>query len=269
MDAIAACFYINAATFVTVIGALLAMRPHELYTVHRPPHGDTLRELREGFRYVRSTPEIVVIFMVMGMVGGFGFNFPTMLPLITKWLLDAGASTLSLLTTSMGVGSVVTGLFLAYRGKPNQRLLLMSAGSLVFVLVLIAFSQSTALTTVLLFMAGVSGILFMTTANTRLQTLAPDHLRGRVMGIYILLFVGTVPIGSYVIGVMAEYVGVRPTVLTMAGLCAAGVISGSVYARCSGGRCRDEAEPDPALSNVALEPAFETDGGLDSGTGAA
>lgn len=267
-DAIAACFYINTVSFVAVIVALLAMRSSELHSFYRAPHGDTLRQLREGFRYVRATPEIVVIFMVMGMVGGFGYNFPTMLPLVTKWLLNAGASTLSLLTTAMGIGSVLTGLFVAYRGKPSLRMLLVSAGSLVVVLVLVAFSESIALTTVLLFVAGILGILFMTTANTRLQTLAPDHLRGRVMGIYILLFIGTIPIGSYVIGVMAEYVGVRPTVLTMAGLCAAGVISGTIYACCSSGRCGGQAEPDPALSDDDAWTG-ECTGALENGAGAA
>lgn len=260
LDAIAACFYINAASFLAVVVALMAMRSSELRTVRRVAQEDTIRQLREGFRYVRATPEVIVIFIVMGMVGGFGYNFPTMLPLITKWLLDAGAATLSLLTTAMGIGSVIAGLFVAYRGRPSQRLLLVSAGLLVVILVLVALSTSTSLTTALLFVAGVLGILFMTTANTRLQTLAPDHLRGRVMGIYILLFLGTIPIGSYLIGVLAEYAGVRISVLTMAGLCAAGVIAGSAYARCSSARCSGGPEPDPALTD---------DGGAWSGGGAA
>jgi len=82
-----------------------------------------------------------------------------------------------------------------------------------------------------MFMVGFAGVLFMTTANTRLQLLVPGHIRGRVMGMYALLFVGTTPIGSLLIGQLAESVGVQATVLCMAGLCAAGVAAGLLYAR--------------------------------------
>lgn len=247
VDAIAACFYINAVSFVAVVAALFAMRPRDLHQVTRAPRGDSLRQLKEGFRYAVSVPEIMVIFIVMGTIGAFGYNFQTLLPLITKWLLDAGASTLALLTTTMGLGSVVAGLFVAYRGRPSLRLLLTSAGVFVILLAMVGLSDWTSATAVLLFVAGFVGVLFMTTANTMLQILAPDHLRGRVMGIYILLFIGTTPIGSYLIGVLAEYVNVRVTVLTMAGLCAAGVIAGSLYARRSARPGADEALADPAL----------------------
>jgi len=96
-------------------------------------------------------------------------------------------------------------------------------------------------TAVLLFVSGIVVVLFMTTANTRLQLDVPDHLRGRVMGIYVLLFIGTTPIGSYLIGFLAEHlssdsvVGVRGTVLCMAGLCAAGLAAGLLYHRRAGG----------------------------------
>jgi len=238
----AACFYINAASFLAAIGALTAMRTSELHLVPRPSRDSSWRQLREGFRYVRSTPEVVVIFIVMGMIGAFGYNFQTLLPLVAKYLLAAGASTLALLTTTMGAGSVVAGLFVAYRGKPTLRLLLGSASVFVVLLALVALSRWTAVTAALLFVSGVVGVLFMTTANTRLQLGVPDHLRGRVMGIYVLLFIGTTPFGSYLIGFLAENlssdseVGVRGTVLCLAGLCAAGVVAGLIYHRRSAGR---------------------------------
>lgn len=263
--AIAACFFLNAASFVAVIGALFAMRPRELFLVPRAPRGHTGRQLKEGLRYARSVPEIMVIFIVMGTIGAFGYNFQTLLPLITKWLLDAGASTLSLLTTSMGVGSVLAGLAVAYRGRPSLRLLLGSAAVFVALLVLVGLSDSTAVTAALLFVAGFVGILFMTTANTRLQLLAPDHLRGRVMGIYILLFIGTTPIGSYLIGILAEYAGVRTTVLTMAGLCAAGVTSGSLYALRAKKAAADDVPPGTAASQATGGWSAAGDDGLENG----
>jgi len=252
-DAIAACFYINVVTYIAVVAALFAMRASELHVFPRAPHGDSFRQLREGFRYARSVPEIMAIFIVMGTIGAFGLNLQTMLPLITKWVLNAGASTLSLLTTSMGVGSVVAGLFLAYRGKPSLRLIFGGAAAFVVLLALMGLTGSKALMAVLLFAAGVMAVLFMTTANTRLQTLAPDHLRGRVMGIYILLFIGTTPIGSYLIGALAEYLPmradwrVRTTILIMAGLSAAGVIAGVTYALRARKGSGAQPEPDPAL----------------------
>ncbi len=234
---IAACFFINAACFPVAIGAVAAIRTSELHLVSRAPRSSSWSQLREGFRYVRSTPQVVVIFIVMGMIGAFGYNFQTLLPLVAKYLLGAGASTLAWLTTTMAAGSVVAGLFVAYRSRPTLQLLLGSAGAFVVLLAAVAFSRWTVLTLALLFISGFLGVLFMTTANTRLQLGVPDHLRGRVMGIYVLLFIGTTPIGSYLIGFLAEHLSsdfatsVRGTVLCLAALCGAGVLAGLVYHR--------------------------------------
>jgi MFS family permease len=260
---IAACFYFNAASFVAVIAGLLAMRVGELYPVPRAPHDKVWNQLREGLRYARSTPEVMVIFIVMGTIGAFGYNFMTLLPLVTKYLLSAGASTLALLTTSMGAGSVVAGLVAAYRGRPSQRLMLGASACFVGLLVLMGLSEWRGVTAVLLFVMGFTGVLFMTAANTRLQLQVPGHLRGRVMGIYTLLFIGTTPIGSYLIGQLAESVSVRVTVLIMAGLCAAGVAGGLLYARRAGpseeagsasaDRSSDEAWQDARPRGVNLD----------------
>lgn len=231
---IAACFYLNAASFLAVIIALLAMRVSELHLVSRPPREPALTQLREGLRYARSTPHVVVILIVMGAIGAFGYNFTTLTPLVTKYVLDAGATTLALLTTSMGIGAVVAGLFVAYRGRPTQRLLLVSASFFVVMLAAVGFSQWIPVTVILMFAMGVVGVLFMTTANTRLQLAVPGHMRGRVMGIYALLFVGTTPIGAYVMGQLAEAVGVSAMVLIMAALCGVGVVAGIVYIRRTG-----------------------------------
>ncbi len=236
----AACFYLNAASFLAVIIALLAMRVSELHLVPRPPREPVFTQLRAGLRYARSTPHVVVILIIMGALGAFGYNFTTLTPLVTKYILDAGATTLALLTTSMGIGAVVAGLFVAYRGRPTQRLLLISASFFVVMLAAVGLSQWIPVTAALMFAMGVAGVLFMTTANTRLQLAVPGHMRGRVMGIYALLFVGTTPIGAYIMGQLAEVGGVATKettmrmVLIMAALCAVGVVAGIVYIRRSG-----------------------------------
>lgn len=240
---LAACFFLNAASFLAVIVALFAMRPSELHPVSRAPLDKSLRQIRDGLRYARSTPDVVVILIVMGAIGTFGYNFQTLLPLVTKYLLDSGASSLALLTSSMGAGSVVAGLIVAYRGRPTQRLLLGAAACFAVLLFLVGLSGWRSLTMGLMFLVGVFGVLFMITANTRLQTLVPGHMRGRVMGIYVLLFIGTTPIGSILIGQLAEHLGVRTTVLTMAGLCAVGVIAGILYAHRQGKGLEDSVGP--------------------------
>ncbi len=244
---VATCFYINAVSFLALIAALLAMRTSDLHLASRPRRESSLRQLAEGFRYARSTPEVVVILIVMGTIGAFGLNFMTLLPLVTKYILGLGASTLALLTTTMGVGSVVAGLVAAYRGKPSQRQLLWAASAFVILLLGVGLSDWRTVTTVLMFLIGFVAVLFMTSANTRLQLGVPDHLRGRVMGMYILLFIGTTPIGSYLIGFMGEHLPlstseleVKATVVCMAGLCAIGVAVGALYARRVKGR--DEPE---------------------------
>lgn len=228
---IAACFYLNAVSFLVVIAALLLMRPREFYSVPRASREKSLVQLKEGLRYARSTPEVVAILIVVGAIGTFGFNFQIILPLVTKYVLDAGASTLALLTASSGVGSVLAGVFVAYREKLRLRLLMGAATAFIVLLVLVGLARQGVVTAILMFAIGFAGVLFMTTANTRLQLRVPGHMRGRVMAMYGLLFMGTTPISSLLIGQLAESVGVQATILSMAGLCAVGVGAAALYAR--------------------------------------
>ena len=232
----AACFYINAVSFLGVIAALLAMRVSELHLVPRADKGRVWQQLREGLRYARRTPEVMVIILVMSMLGTFGYNFNTTLPLVAKYILSAGASTLALLFAVMGAGSVAAGLVAASLRGLSQRVLLTAASVFVLLLAGVGLSVWTPLTAVLLFVLGFTAVMWATTANTRIQMTVPGHLRGRVMGIYMLLFAGTTPVGSYVSGLLAEHLfgggkaGSQAMMLITAGLCAASVIVGLLYA---------------------------------------
>jgi predicted MFS family arabinose efflux permease len=247
---LAACFYVNALSFLAVIAALAAMRTADLHRMGSKNADTGGSGLREGFRYVRSTPDLIVIFIAMGTMATFGFNFQTTLPLVTRYILDGGASTLAMLMTVMGVGAVVAGLIAAYRGKPRQRLLLVSGTALSPILFLVGISDSLAITTVLMFLVGMSSVLFLTSCSTRLQLLVPHHLRGRVLGIYMMIFVGTIPLGSYLIGQLAESVGVQTTMIILAALCFVGMGAALAYAR----RARavgGSARPAAALAQTA------------------
>ncbi len=232
----AACFYINAVSFLGVIVALLAMRVSELHLVPRAKKGKVWRQLREGLHYARHTPEVMVIILVMSMLGTFGYNFNTTLPLVAKYILSADAATLALLFSAMGAGSVIAGLVAASRRGLSQRLLLTAASVFVLLLAGVGISVWTPLTVVLLFMLGFTAVMWATTANTRIQMNVPGQLRGRVMGIYMLLFAGTTPIGALVCGLLAEHLfgggkaGSQAMMLITSGLCALGVIAGLLYA---------------------------------------
>ena len=228
---LAACFYLNAASFLAVIIAYSIMRESQLLPAVRASGEGVLRQVRQGVRYAVATPDVLVILMVMGAIGTFGYNFQTMLPLLSTYVLHSGATGLSILLASMGIGSVVAGLVVAYRGTATLRLLLVAAGVFTALLFVVGFSRWEPVTAILVFLMGACGVLFMTTANTRLQLVVPGDMRGRVMGMYALLFVGTTPIGSALVGTLAERTGVPAMVVEMAGLCALGVIAGLWYAR--------------------------------------
>jgi MFS family permease len=254
----AACFYLNAASFAAVIAALFAMRVSELHLVPRLPRDPVFEQLREGLRYARSIPHVVVIMIVMAALGTFGYNFGVLLPLVAKHVLHGESGTLALLMTTMGMGAVTAGLFAAYRGKPTQRLLLSSAALFVVVFAAIGVSPWIELTVALVFVMGALQILFLTTANTRLQLAVPGHMRGRMIGIHSLLFVGTTPIGAYLMGQTAEAIGVetigvQAMVLIMAALCAVGVVAGIAYIRGAGTRDFLEEEAEEAGEAVAAD----------------
>ena len=223
------CFYLNALSFLAVIGAYLFMRDKDLFPAPRAPREGALRQVGEGLRYAAGTPDVLVILMIMAAMGTFGYNFQTMMPLVNQYVLHGGATGLSLLLALMGLGSVVAGLFVAYRGRPSERLLLVSAAGFTILLFLLGLSRWQGVTAAIAFLLGITGILFMTTANTRLQLIVPGHMRGRVMGMYALLFVGTTPIGSLLVGTLAEKNGVPVMVLEMAGLCAIGLIAAAWF----------------------------------------
>ncbi len=255
----AACFYINAASFLAVIVALVAMRLSELHLVPRAKKDKVWLQLREGLRYARHTPEVMVIILVMSMLGTFGYNFNTTLPLVAKYILSAGAATLALLFSAMGAGSVMAGLVAASLKGLSQRVLLTAASVFVFLLAGVGLSVWPPLTLVLLFLLGFTAVMWATTANTRIQLSVPGHLRGRVMGIYMLLFAGTTPIGGLACGLLAEHlfgggkVGSQAMMLITAGLCAIGVVTGVMYAWRSRRSITDGSEADPVLATERSE----------------
>lgn len=227
---VASCFLINSVSFLAVLLALALMRPREFFSVPAPPAGRVWAQLGEGIRYAAGTPQVVVILVLVASIGTFGYNWQVLLPLVAKYLLGTGPAGLGILTAALGVGSLVAGLAAAYRTRVAQRVFLSAAGGFCLLLLLVGLSSSLPVTLLLLVGAGFCGVLFHTAANTRLQLVVPDQLRGRVMSIYLLLFMGTTPLGSLLAGALAERQGVSRTIVILALLSGLGVAGGFVIA---------------------------------------
>ncbi len=222
-------FFINGVSFIAVIIGLLLMKPRLLYPAPRSGEGHLLEQLAEGLRYSLRTPPILLILILMAAIGTFGYNFTVVLPLLARNVLHVGSIGFGAMTSAMGVGSLVAALTLATLRKPSRRTLLIGATAFAALLAAVAASHSYVLTLVLLVALGVASISFTATANSSLQISAPDHLRGRVMSLYMLLFAGTTPIGGQLTGVMAERIGVQPTVGIEAAICAVGIAAALAY----------------------------------------
>lgn len=224
-------FLWNGISFLPVIAGLLLMRTREFYASSRAEPGNVFGQLAEGIRYAINTREVLLILLLVGILGTFGYNFTTILPLIAKYVVNAGAIGLGLLTSAVGVGSLVAALGVAGARRTSMTVLLAAAALFSILLILVGLSSWLPLTLGLLVVLGIASIVFSSSANTRLQLAAPGPLRGRVMSLYFLLFAGSTPIGSLVVGFLAAAIGVQPAVILMGGICLTGVVGTMLFAR--------------------------------------
>ena len=228
---VAGCFTLNAVSFLGAIGALLLMRPERFYEIVSPPRGKMFAQIGEGLRYVVRTPDIALVMLLMAVIGTFGYNFTVLLPLIAQYVLHAGPIGFGTLTSAMAIGSLIAAFGIAYSGRVTQRTLLTGAAGFSALLLCLALTSIWVVTIVVLVALGLFSIVFTTTANSRLQILTPPQLRGRVMSLYTMLFLGSTPIGSVVLGTLAQHQGVQVAVGEVAVICGLGTIAGVLYIR--------------------------------------
>jgi MFS family permease len=221
--------FLNAVSFLAVIGGLLLMDPRAFEIRPRAASGPVGRRLLEGLRYVRQTPDVLLIMLLMGAIGTFGYNFSVVLPLVAGFLLKTSAAGFGGLSAFLGLGSLVAALTTAYARQVTPRRLVAGAATFSLLLGGVAASTHFALTALLLVALGFAGIIFTTTANTLLQLTVPDDLRGRVLSLYILLFAGTTPIGGFLIGSLSSMFGVSWALGICAMLCLVGVAGALLY----------------------------------------
>jgi MFS family permease len=196
------CFGINALTFVAMIVALWGMDAAKLRSA--PPAGREPGAIRAGLRYVRRTPQLAVPLALMALVGTFGFNFQVVLPLLARFSFDGGAGAYAALVSAMGVGSVAGALIVGSHGRTGPRLI--AGAALVFgaTALLAAAMPSLALELPLLALLGAAAVTFAATINSTLQLAVEPAMRGRVMALYSVVFLGSTPIGGPLTGWLSE-----------------------------------------------------------------
>lgn len=205
-------FLINAASFTAVFAALLAMRVRDLFEVERAPRAKG--QVRAGFAYVLSRPDLRVLLATVFMVATFGLNFPLALAVLARNTFGSGAATYGLLSTALAVGTLA-GATLAARRAKAPRLRLFLGAVIVFGVfeILVGLMPNYVLVAILLVPTGALTLTFTTSAMNILQMSVPSDMRGRVMGIYMLCFLGGAPLGSPVLGLLADVLDPRAPLL--------------------------------------------------------
>nr|EIF90543.1 integral membrane efflux protein [Streptomyces tsukubensis NRRL18488] len=200
-------FLFNGLSFLATIASLLLMRTSELHPSHRAPRAKG--QLREGLRYVSSHPELIWPIVLVGFIGTFGFNFPIWLTAFVHDVYDSGAETYGLLNTLMAVGSLVGALLAARRGVSKLSILVGAAVLFGALEVVAAFAPSFWLFAVLLVPIGMFGLTVNVTANSSIQMATDPAVRGRVMSLFMMVFVGGTPLGAPLVGWITDVYGPR------------------------------------------------------------
>ncbi|MFF4363880.1 MFS transporter [Streptomyces sp. NPDC001604] len=226
-------FLFNGLSFVAPIAGLLLMRARELCVVERAPRGKG--QLREGLRYVAGRPDLIWTIVLVGFIGTFGFNFPVYLSAFADDVFHAGAGSYSLFNTLMAVGSLAGALLAARRGTARMRVLIAAAVAFGAMEIVAATAPSLWLFTLLMAPIGMFGMTVNVTANTSIQMATDPAMRGRVMALYMMVFLGGSPIGAPIAGWITDAYGVRAGLAVGGAIATAAAVSiGVILARVGG-----------------------------------
>ncbi|WP_328937968.1 MFS transporter [Streptomyces tauricus] len=200
-------FLLNGLSFVAPIAGLLLMRSSELNQVERTPRGKG--QLREGLHYVAGRPELLWPIILVGFIGTFGFNFPVWLSAYADDVFHGGAGAYSLFNTLMAVGSVAGALLAARRGTARLRVLIAAAVAFGVLEIVASLAPSYWLFAALMVPIGMAGLTVNVTANTAVQMGTDPAMRGRVMALFMMVFMGGTPLGAPVVGWITDAYGPR------------------------------------------------------------
>jgi MFS family permease len=226
---LAGCFFANGVSFVAVVAALWVVRPERVTkAAHSVRDRRALwRDLTDGFRYVRSRPRVSALLLLSGINSLFGAPYFTLVPIYARNIFNLGETGLALMMGTSGLGAFIGALLVAYLGDFRRRGWLVLGGSIAFGLFIASFALASTLWLSLVFLFGVgfSVVVCVANINTLLQKLVTDQMRGRVMSMFILSFMGTMPIGNIVAGAASNQFGPQHT-LAVGGIIVALVATG-------------------------------------------
>ncbi len=241
------CFLANAASYVAAVAAFVLMRPDEFYGTGPVPR--ERGQLRQGLTYVRHTPALLIPLLMVAVIGTFAYNFRVVLPLLSQQVFGGGAGLFGALYSVMSAGAVAGALFAAHHSHASRKLIVGAATAFGVTMVGAALAPTLHLEFLLLLMVGAASVIFTSATNSVLMLEAAPEMRGRVMALYTVAFMGSTPIGGPIVGFVSEALGARAGLAlgALAALVAAGV-AGVALSRHHG---RPRALPAPASPHQA------------------
>ncbi len=206
------CFFANGLSFLAVIAGLLLMRIP--YVLREKRKTGMWEDALGGFSYLRTNRTVLRIALLLGVFSIFGWSYAVLMPIFARDVLHSGARGFGILMTCNGIGALIGALTVASLSAYPRRGRLFLGGAFVLAVSLAGFSLSRSfiLSAVLLAFAGLGGITMMATANTMIQLSVPDEVRGRIMGVWALVFAGSTPLSNFLAGTSAHYLGAPTTV---------------------------------------------------------
>jgi len=221
---VGACFFLNGVSYLAVIAGLVAMRLPRY--VPGPPAGSAWAGLSEAVAFIRGDRRIATIVVLMAVLSIFGFSYLVMMPVFARQVLHRGAAGYGLMMTAVGIGALIGALAVASLDRRIRKGPTLIAAGAAFGLLLVAFALSTSyvVSVALLALTGGAMIVNNALANTTIQEIVPDRLRGRVMGFYSFVFVGLAPLGALEVGTLAERIG-TPAAVALGGAATALAVS--------------------------------------------
>jgi MFS family permease len=254
------CFVVNALSFIAMIVALRAMDPDELASA--PVVAREKGALRAALRYVRATPALRVPLLMMALVGMLSFNFLVILPLLARFSFDKPAAGYASLMIAMGIGSVIGALVTGARGRVSNRLLVLSSGLFGALILLLAAAPTIEVAALILIPLGAASVTFAAGVNSALQLAVTPEMRGRVMALYSMVFLGSTPIGGPLAGWLSETWSPRMALLVGA----AAALVAAVGARAAFARREPARSPAPPDSSRPCHQRRSSRSGSSRGT---
>lgn len=217
------CFFLNAVSYIAVITGILLMK---ITPVIRPRVGSAISNIKEGFIFVGKNSPIRALLLLLGLISLMAMPYAVLMPIFADKILGGGSDTLGFLMGASGTGALIGALVLATRKEVFGlgRWVAIASGGLGISLILFSFSNIFWLSALLLIPVGFSMMTQMSSSNTLIQAMVPDELRGRVMSLYSMMFMGMAPLGALLAGSLANYLGAQNTVALGGAVCIIGSI---------------------------------------------